>query len=173
MTLEQFALIAEIVGGVAVLITLVYFLVEIRRNTEAVRSSTHQQQVDTTVTIHSNVSNDPALAKLIAKANENFKSLDVGEQLQLLYFYTNYFNMWHFQFTNMKKGIFDSEAWRVWDDGWSKLLANQAGMRETWGAMGDIYGTEFRQHIDRLIGAFELEENHTGTLKNMLSNGAT
>jgi len=105
MNPEDLGNVGEFVAAIATIATLIYLAIQIRQNTAAVRSSTHQQQVDTTFAIHTNVSNDPDLAKLITKANSNFSSLDDSQQLQLLYFYTNYFNMWHFQYTNMRKGL--------------------------------------------------------------------
>lgn len=40
MTLEQYAAIGEFVGGIGVVITLVYLALQIRQNTKTVRSST-------------------------------------------------------------------------------------------------------------------------------------
>ena len=173
MTLEHFAAIAEVIGAVAVVVTLVYFIVEIRKNTEAVRASTHQQQVDTTVTLNSGVSADPQLAALIASANTDYESLKPGEQLQLHYFYTNYFNMWNAQFTHRKKGLFDNDAWLTWDKGMTILLNSQFAMRETWNLIETIYGEDFRTHVENIIRALGEVASSDGTFTKVEGRNAT
>ncbi|MFT4564544.1 MAG: hypothetical protein ACI9BW_004313 [Gammaproteobacteria bacterium] len=103
VTLEEIALFAEIIGGAAVIITLVYFAIEMRRNTKAIRSATHQQQVDTTVVLHTAVANDGELATLISRANDDYSSLDPSEIIRLQFLCTSYFNMWNYQHSNMEK----------------------------------------------------------------------
>jgi len=173
VNLEDLGNVGDFVAAIATIVTLIYLAIQIRQNTAAVRSSTHQQQVDTTVAMHTNVSNDPALAKLITKANSDFSSLDESQQLQLLYFYTNYFNMWHFQYTNMRKWLFDEDVWNVWNEGWVELLQSQMGMCEAWSLMGGIYGGEFEAHINKLIISLGLEANSTGALKKLVPGRGT
>ena len=47
MKLEKWALIAEIVGGVAIVVTLIALIVELRGNTGAIRAQTAQATFQT------------------------------------------------------------------------------------------------------------------------------
>ena len=167
MNLQDLGSIGEFVAAIATIATLIY-LVQIRRNTEAVRSPTHQQQVDATVVVHSNVANDPEMAKLITRANDDFESLQEDEKLRLMYFYVNYFNMWHFQYTYMKRGLFDRHAWEVWDEGWAHLLQMQRGMREMWAAFGSTYGKQFAAHVEAHLKAIESQNMTAGSAQPLM-----
>ena len=46
MTLQDLGAIGEFIGGIAVVITLVYLAVSIRQNTKSVRASTYQAILD-------------------------------------------------------------------------------------------------------------------------------
>ena len=45
MTLDQLASIGEIIGGIGVVLSLVYLAIQIRTNTDAERTSTYQSIV--------------------------------------------------------------------------------------------------------------------------------
>ncbi len=165
MNWETIGVFAEVVAAVAIVVTLVYLVIELRRNTAATQSATHQQQVDTTVALNTNVSNDPQLATLIARANDDYTSLEPSEQIQLQYLYTSYLNMWHYQYSNKQKKFLDLDVFTVWDKGMSILLNTQIGIRETWAAIAHIYDNDFRNHVETEISRLGPVESHTGMLE--------
>ena len=71
------------------------------------------------------------------------------------------------------KGAFDEDAWRVWDEGWIKLLQSQMGMCEAWSLMGEIYGGEFEAHIDGLISSLGLQSNSTEAFRKLVRENGT
>ena len=52
MTLDQYANLFEIVGGVIVIITLVFLVIQLRQNTRALKSSTVLFSHNTTLTVY-------------------------------------------------------------------------------------------------------------------------
>lgn len=44
MKLERLALLAEVVGGAAIVISLIVLVLEVRQNTAAVRASTYEEE---------------------------------------------------------------------------------------------------------------------------------
>ena len=155
MNWETIGVFAEVVAAVAIVVTLVYLVIELRRNTAATQSATHQQQVDTTVALNTNVSNDPQLATLIARANDDYTSLEPSEQIQLQYLYTSYLNMWHYQYSNKQKKFLDLDVFTVWDKGMSILLNTQIGIRETWAAIAHIYDWSCPVSVDGIALGFQ------------------
>jgi hypothetical protein len=64
MKLSDWASIAEIASGVAVVITLVFLIVGIRENTDVVRASAYASSVDSLNEFTGNVFADPELARI-------------------------------------------------------------------------------------------------------------
>jgi hypothetical protein len=151
MWLEQAALLAEIIGGFAMVVTLIYLAIEVRRNTAATRSATYQAQTDSTVALQAVLANDPELAALIPKANEDIDSISPGEHLQLQYFYTSHFNLWHSAFLNKQEGLLSEPAWNVWHRGMTLILGNQIACRQAWLQIAEIYDAEFQAYVNSII----------------------
>lgn len=64
MKLKQWASIAEIVSGVAVVVTLVFLIFGIRENTEATRASTYGRSMAGMIEFRQTVINDPEIARI-------------------------------------------------------------------------------------------------------------
>lgn len=64
MKLEKLALIAEIVGGAAIVITLIVLIIEVRGNTEAVRAATYQDVADSITSIPAGIASDRDLSRI-------------------------------------------------------------------------------------------------------------
>ena len=75
MTLDQLAGIGEIIGGIAVVISLVYLAIQIRRNTEAERTSTYQSIVSDFGALNNTMASTPELSHLFVQAMENYHQL--------------------------------------------------------------------------------------------------
>ena len=66
MDLSQLADLGEFIGGVAVLVTLVYLAAQIRQNTKVVATNTQSGIFESWAALASDVVRDPAVAALIA-----------------------------------------------------------------------------------------------------------
>lgn len=73
VTLQEVASIAEIAGGFAVVISLIYVGLQLRQNTSAIRSATAQAVHDNYAAWYINLPNDPALNDLVIKGLQDYK----------------------------------------------------------------------------------------------------
>jgi hypothetical protein len=81
--LQDWSAIAEILSSVAVLATLVFFVVEIRQTNDAVRANTYQGMAAMTVDFNAQFFENPEVSEFIAKtASENYK-LSASEAIRL------------------------------------------------------------------------------------------
>ena len=159
MNWDALGAISEIVGAGGVIVTLVYLAVQVRHNTSAVRSSTHQTQIDSTVPLNGAIAADGNLAALIAKANQDYESLAPGEQIQLQFMYVNYFNLWHSAFWNHKENLVPHQAWRLWNNGMVGLLTEQIACRIAWEGIRTMYDEAFQTHVDKLIDTVNYDDD--------------
>jgi len=165
MDIQELGAIGELVGGVAVIATLIYLAVQVKQSTAAMRSVTHQTQVDSQVAVNSSIANDPALAALIAKANEDYSVLEPSEEIRLQFLFINYFNLWHSGFWNHRDQLLPEHAWVLWDNGMAMVLHSQMASRQVWITVDRMYDAEFRRHVDAAIERLGLvAKSATGTL---------
>jgi len=76
--LEKYALIAEIVGGFAIVLTLVILLLEVRGNTEAVQAATYRDVVESITATVQERGADAEVARVYysGSAGEELSELD-------------------------------------------------------------------------------------------------
>jgi hypothetical protein len=164
LTLERWALIAEVIGGLAVIVSVIYLAFEVGQNTQATRSLTHQQMFDTTTTINQSVSNDAQLAELLARANKNYEELSDGEKNQLTFLWVNWFNMWHSGYADYQAGFLDPKAWILWDEGMTIMLSSYEASRKVWDAFDTAYNREFQTLVNERIKKLGPVKNAAGVL---------
>lgn len=78
--LEEYALIAEIISGIAIIISLIFVGIQIKRNTKATQASTFQAIADLDINLLLNFGNSKELARLISTFRDNPDSLTKEEQ---------------------------------------------------------------------------------------------
>ena len=153
MTLEEVALVAEIVGGLAVVATLIYLVIDIKRNTAATQSSAQYTQIGVISDWNLSLVHAPDLPELIVRANKDYSSVTEAEKLKLQGYYVNIFNLWHAAYWNWKNGLWDETGFRVWNDGTPSVIRAQIASFEAWESMKHIYDEDFRNPVQAAIGA--------------------
>ena len=79
-TLEEYALIAEIISAIAIIISLVFVGVQIKANTKATQASTFHEIAALDINILLNFGNSKELARIITAFRDNPDSLTEEEQ---------------------------------------------------------------------------------------------
>ena len=104
MNWEAIGAIGEVVGGIAVVVTLVYLAIQIRQNTHMSRASmTKDLMLASRAAIMGNASND-SLARIWAEIRDDF---DDPEAARRYSFYQSYFRLYELQFNLSKQGLMD------------------------------------------------------------------
>ena len=83
MTLDQFASIGEIIGSIAVVVSLAYLAIQIRTNTEAERTSTYQSIVSDFGALNNSMASTPELSHMFVEAMENYHQFSSDEQARI------------------------------------------------------------------------------------------
>ena len=80
MTLEQFAYLAEIIGVIVVIASLIYLAKQVRQNSKQLESQSYQAWVTANLQINMSIS-DPALSAIIAEGNSDSGILVMGKRI--------------------------------------------------------------------------------------------
>jgi len=126
MRLEKIALLAEIVGGIAIVISLAILSAEVRSNTDAIRAQTiSSQRIADSERRGRIISDDGGISDLIIRARD-VGDLTVTETFRVDIYYLDMIRNWEWQFGEADAGRLpydrlDTRAWRIMWVGQPKL----------------------------------------------------
>jgi len=120
MKLERCALLAEIVSGIAIVLTLVILVFEVRSNTDAVRAQTiGAQRIAENERRNRIIVNSGGIADLVRKG-ANREPLSEAEELRLVVYYNDTLRNFEWQYTEARASRLpfdrlDTQSWRaIW-----------------------------------------------------------
>ncbi len=83
MTLEQLAYLAQIVGTVGVIVSLVFVGLQVRQNTAVLQRSEHNSTMEQWTVIRQAIARDRDIAELMTAGLGGERGLDAADQLRL------------------------------------------------------------------------------------------
>ena len=150
MSLEQFAWLGAAMSGVGVMLGFVYFSIELRHNTRAVRASAFQQVVNSFADVSLALATDKRLVDLFVRAAKHYESLDEIERTQYSYMIVSYLRRAESVFFQTEIHMLSSEHWSGIRNS-IKAVMTPPGTRICWGELKNRFNPEFRDYIDDLI----------------------
>jgi hypothetical protein len=109
MNWQALGAIGEFVGGVLVVVSLLYLAVQLRQNTRALRSDTHQQWVLMNTGQNLLFPQNPAFGAVFLKGSEHPQDLTPEERLQFEGLVLNVMNTQEALFFQYREGAVDRE----------------------------------------------------------------
>jgi len=110
--LSDWAIIAQIVSGIAVVMTLVFLIIEIRSNTSVTRAAAFQGHMSELNQLNLSIIEDGALASAwVDRRNVNFSDLDQEESSQLLLLYRTMFRSYDAAYYSWIYGSLSDDQW--------------------------------------------------------------
>ena len=148
-SLQEYALAAEIVGAIAVVISLIYVGASVNQNTDAIMVSNHQALV----AMDQNTNEwfrDAEFAEIFGIALDDAIVLSPAQSLQLRVFLADKFNAWEFAFMTYSNGMMDDDIWNGWDGYYRGEVAKKPH-RSFWQAGREGFSPAFRAYVDSTI----------------------
>ena len=147
--LQESALIAEIVGAVAVVISLIYVGVSLGQNTAAVEVANHQALVAMDLDKNAWL-RDAEFAAIYERARSDFGQLSDIESRQYLTFVADTLNAWEFAFITHANGAMADNIWNGWD-GFYKGEFQTEGFQHFWKLHGEGFSPAFVAYLDTVL----------------------
>ena len=155
MTLEQLAYLAELVGVILVIASLVYVAQQLRQNSDIMRAESrnqilhgHQQELFTLV-------QNPDIWKGISD-----EEMD-DESVRLNMWLTASLRAREHEWFQYRHGALDKSAWESYSTAIPLALANER-TRAWWSVMRPAYDKEFVETVDKLLANETLNALHKG-----------
>lgn len=149
MTIQDLGDIGDLIGGIAVVATLIYLAAQIRQNTAMITAQTVQASVDATQRVLLFRAEQPQLRAILRKARSN-QELSQDEYEVLASYLQAAFMNFQARLMHNVRGVFDKSV----NESYELILRDylyQAYVRRWWENARALYGTEFRDHCDALI----------------------
>jgi hypothetical protein len=144
--------VAELLGALGVIISLIYLAVQIRQNTQSVRMTSHHGIADqftqtTLATVH-----DRDLAALVIRGVADADSLGETERARFFTFLMAILRTYEEIYQLDQRGLIDSKFWKARNRSMRNWLANP-DVRSWWssGNWSDMFVDSFRMAIDQEI----------------------
>ena len=114
MKLSHWADVAEILSGIAVVVTLVVLIAGVRENSSLLRASTYADRLETTNEFDRQMISDPELRNIFfAFLRGEASSLQDSQRETLSLVMNQIFRGYEIDFTMMRYGIFGDEEWSI------------------------------------------------------------
>jgi hypothetical protein len=147
MTLNDLANLGQIIGALAVVISLIYVALQIRQNTNAIRSATAQ-------TVHEHFANwyhliaaDAELAQIAANGLRDYASLSEKEKVRFVATFMSFLSYSQNAFLKWREGLLKPALWLGWEQVMMNLFGAPGG-KALWKERSYLFGEEFRQYIE-------------------------
>ena len=131
MTLNELGNLGEFISGLAVVVTLVYLAVQIRHNTRAVRSSMHQDMIESTLRIAESVSDTDDLGRIVLHADDDYDELTEVERIRFDAYAERVFNNFESVFYSYRNSMIEEDLWESWESSYLTDIS-RASMRRYW-----------------------------------------
>ncbi len=149
MTLESLGNLGEFLGGLAVVVSLVYLAFQIRQNTRAARSATHQAWVTASAATNMLLPQSREFTRIYRTGSQDPAKLDPEELTQFNTYMIQAFNgmeALYFQFLN---GAVDAIYWDTKVRNLRVVMA-PPGVRSWWERYSEnFFDPRFREVIQR------------------------
>jgi hypothetical protein len=150
MTLQDLGSIGEVIGALAVVVSLFYVGFQIRQNTSAVRSATAQAVHDNYASWYTTIATDPDLMKISIDGMRDYRSLSETEKGRFIATFMAFLSFSQNAFYQWRAGSLSPQLWVGWEL-LIVLLVRSPGGEEFWKERGYIWGGEFRDYIESVI----------------------
>jgi hypothetical protein len=149
---EAIGSVGDAIGGVGVVLTLLYLAHQTRQNTRAVRAASFHQVADSLSDISKTVVEDPSLISLLTRVNTDADSLSAEDTARDGYFLLLTLRRIESLFFHAEQGTIESESSRGTQNTLHFVFGKEVA-RQWWTENADRFNSSFRTHIDQnMIG---------------------
>jgi hypothetical protein len=152
MSIQEWGAISEMVGAIAIVVSLIYVGVQIRQNTQATRVRASQAFVESHCGAITQITRHPAFWDVYWRGLSGLSNLQGGEIAAFGAWTGHLLRTWESFYFQTKAGAFEDQIWFGWNHQYRDLFA-YPGIQEEWTIRRHCFSDEFREFVEReLIG---------------------
>lgn len=148
--LESLANLGEIIGAIAVVVSLVYLAVQVRQNTRAQQTENFSRALDRIAAMQATLSQDPATSVIFSKGVADPSELTPKERMQFTWTMYELFGAFEFMFLASKDNSIPEEVWRRWSSAVAWWLTFP-GVQAWWKVRPVPFADSFTSYVKSLL----------------------
>ena len=150
MTIQDWGAIGELIGGVAIIVSLIYVGAQIRQNTKATKVSTSHAFLHIHSALLSPITVEKEFRDIYWRGLKGLSNLQGNETAAFAAWAMQTFRAWETFWYQWQEGVFDDHLWVGWKAQFCDLYG-YAGILEIWSTRKHQFSEEFREYVDRHI----------------------
>jgi hypothetical protein len=150
MELEQWASIGELLGGIGVVLSLLYLAFQLRDQSRGLRSESYGRSLDRLARIQERLAEDSPFSRTYNKGLVSPESLSVEERLNFTWGCTEMFGAFEYMHYQQTQGNLPEEIWLRWRET-IKFWMTFAGVRAWWHGKPSPFSASFCALVEECI----------------------
>jgi hypothetical protein len=150
MDLATLAQLGEFVGGLFVVVSLVYLAYQVRQNTTSLRAENYARVLVRLSTLQSNLSSDGELNRIVVIGAQTPEALTRTERMRFSWSLYELIGAAEFVYHQERAGALPAEVWERWQATLVWWLSNP-GIQRWWAARPSPFSASFEALIDEII----------------------
>lgn len=155
--LDSLANLGEIIGALAVVVSLIYLAVQVRQNTRAQQTENFSRALDRVAAMQAALSQDPETSVVFSKGVSDPSTLTPKERMQFTWAMYELFGAFEFMFVASRSKELPDEIWQRWSSAVAWWLSFP-GVQTWWKVRPIPFANSFTSYVEAL-----LENNPTDT----------
>jgi hypothetical protein len=147
MSLNDLANIGQVIGALAVVVSLIYVALQIRQNTAAIRSATAQSVHEHFARWYQSFATDASLVDIGVKGLKDYASLSETEKARFVSTFMAFLSYGQNAFLKWRQGLLSPSLWLGWEQVLMNLLGAPGG-KSLWKERAYLFGEEFRRYVE-------------------------
>jgi hypothetical protein len=147
MNLNDLANLGQIIGAVAVVVSLIYVALQIRQNTNAIRSAAAQTVHEHFASWYRLVAADPDLSQIVVNGLRDYSSLSEMQRARFIATYMAFVSYSQNAFLKWRERSLAPPLWMGWELVIMNLVCAPGG-KAFWKDRGYMFGEEFRHYVE-------------------------
>ncbi len=127
MDIEAFTAVAELIGVVAIIVTLIYLAIEIRQNTATVNTARYDAITAGFNEINCTIISDPELPPLFNRGMLEPDSLTSDEKARMAFIFRAYYNQYYKVYRLYSSGGLPKREWETYAKQCAQLYGSPGG----------------------------------------------
>ena len=152
MNLEKWALVAEVLGGLGIIVSIIYLAVEVSQNSAKTEVTNHLAIVDQIQELRRAVFESEEFANIRLRGDAGLANLNENERIRYRNWAFNSLDLWESTLIMYRRGGTSEEVWMVYDSGWCRSLRESTGLQEVFLDLKDSsFDKEFAVHANSCL----------------------
>jgi hypothetical protein len=147
MNIESMANYADVIGGAAVIVSLIYVGIQIRRNAKSSQSQANQSAHESLASVSLEVSKDPEFSNFVRRGLIEFDELSEDERFRIVMLMTTTFRRYENIFYQYKRGFLEEGLWAGYEQS-ILLMFYSPGGQAFWNIRSLHFSELFRNYLD-------------------------